>query len=102
MSVKFFESGTNEFIIVRACAMLMFLYISYLMYFIVSTPTLDYSLWKTFFEGSVTKIFSGNPELFLRRSTDLLHNADNVSGQSLSLYSHRYFDMKMTQREIPN
>jgi succinate dehydrogenase / fumarate reductase membrane anchor subunit len=56
--MKFFESGTNEFIIVRACAMLMFLYISYLMYFIVSTPTVDYNLWKTFFEGSITRIFS--------------------------------------------
>ena len=58
MSVKFFESGTNEFIIVRACAMLMFLYIIYLIYFIVSTPSIDYSLWKTFFEGFVTRIFS--------------------------------------------
>ena len=56
--MKFFESGTNEFIIIRACALLMFLYIIYLVYFIVSTPVVDYMTWEGFFEGFLTRIFS--------------------------------------------
>lgn len=56
--MKFFESGTNEFIIVRACALLMFLYIIYLVYFIVSIPVVDYATWKAFFEGFLTRFFS--------------------------------------------
>jgi len=56
--MKFFESGTNEFIIIRACALLMFLYIIYLVYFIVSTPVVDYVTWEAFFEGFLTRVFS--------------------------------------------
>ena len=56
--MKFFESGTNEFIIIRACALLMSIYIIYLVYFIVSTPVVDYMTWKDFFEGFLTRIFS--------------------------------------------
>jgi succinate dehydrogenase hydrophobic membrane anchor protein len=56
--MKFFESGTNEFIIIRVCALLMFLYIIYLIYFIFSTPVVDYTAWEAFFEGFVTRIFS--------------------------------------------
>jgi succinate dehydrogenase / fumarate reductase membrane anchor subunit len=56
--MKFFESGTNEFIIIRVCALFMFLYVAYLIYFLVSTPVVDYLVWKSFFEGFFIRIFS--------------------------------------------
>ena len=56
--MKFLESGTNEFLIIRACALFMFLYSVYLIYFVVSNPDMDYLLWKSFFKGLVIKVFS--------------------------------------------
>ncbi len=56
--MKFFESGTNEFLTVRVCAFMMFFYFVYLVYFIVSTPFIDYYIWQSFFENFFMKIFT--------------------------------------------
>lgn len=51
-------SATNEFLLVRICALLMFFYSLYIIYFIAFTPSVNFLVWEEFFGLLLTKIFS--------------------------------------------
>ena len=56
--MNYFKTATNEFLLVRICAVLMFFYTAYIITFIASTPSIDYPIWKSFFDEITTKVFT--------------------------------------------
>ena len=50
--------GSKEFLIIRACALLMLFYTLYLGGFVVVTDELNFTLWSTFFENALNKILT--------------------------------------------
>lgn len=52
------RNGIHDWLLVRASAILITLYIIYLLGFIVMTDTLTYDVWRSFFASSFTKVFT--------------------------------------------
>ena len=50
--------GSKEFLIIRACALLILFYTIYLGGFVIITEELDFNLWSTFFESTLNKMFT--------------------------------------------
>lgn len=52
------RNGVHEWLLVRASAIVICLYIIYLLGFIVFTDTLNYDVWRGFFSLPMTKVFT--------------------------------------------
>ncbi|WP_380184373.1 succinate dehydrogenase membrane anchor subunit [Kalamiella sp. sgz302252] len=52
------RNGVHDWLLVRASAIVMTLYVLYILGFIVMSDTLTYDLWRGFFASSVTKVFT--------------------------------------------
>lgn len=52
------RSGIQDWLLLRASAILITLYILYLVGFIVLTDTLTYDVWRAFFASAFTKVFT--------------------------------------------
>lgn len=52
------RNGIHDWLLVRASAILITLYIIYLLGFIVMTDMLTYDVWRSFFASSFTKVFT--------------------------------------------
>lgn len=52
------RNGIHDWLLVRASAILIALYIIYLLGFVVMTDTLTYDVWRSFFASSFTKVFT--------------------------------------------
>lgn len=52
------RNGIHDWLLLRAAAMVMTLYVIYLLGFIVMSGTLTYDIWRGFFSSSFTKVFT--------------------------------------------
>ena len=52
------RNGVHDWLLVRASAIIMTLYVLYLLGFVVISDTLTYEIWRGFFASSVTKVFT--------------------------------------------
>ncbi|MBA2815199.1 succinate dehydrogenase membrane anchor subunit [Candidatus Pantoea persica] len=52
------RSGIQDWLLLRASAILITLYILYLVGFLVLTDTLTYDVWRAFFASAFTKVFT--------------------------------------------
>ncbi|MGL4905835.1 MAG: succinate dehydrogenase membrane anchor subunit [Plesiomonas sp.] len=57
-ATAFGRSGVHDWLLLRATAIIMTLYILYLLGFIVSAPEITYGIWKGFFSFGVTQVFT--------------------------------------------
>ncbi|ATZ11038.1 succinate dehydrogenase membrane anchor subunit [Erwinia amylovora] len=52
------RNGIHDWLLLRAAAMIMTLYVLYILAFIVMSGTLTYDIWRGFFASSFTKVFT--------------------------------------------
>ena len=52
------RNGIHDWLLLRAAAMIMTLYVLYILGFIVMSGTLTYDIWRGFFASSFTKVFT--------------------------------------------
>ena len=52
------RNGIHDWLLLRAAAILITLYILYILVFVVMTGTLTYDVWRGFFASSFTKVFT--------------------------------------------
>lgn len=52
------RNGIHDWLLLRAAAMVMTLYVLYILGFIVMSGTLTYDIWRGFFASSFTKVFT--------------------------------------------
>ncbi|WP_147196302.1 succinate dehydrogenase membrane anchor subunit [Pantoea sp. CCBC3-3-1] len=52
------RNGVHDWLLVRASAIIMTLYVLYILGFVVISDTLTYEIWRGFFASSVTKVFT--------------------------------------------
>ncbi|WP_342755078.1 succinate dehydrogenase membrane anchor subunit [Pantoea sp. MBD-2R] len=52
------RNGVHDWLLVRASAIIMTLYVLYILGFVVMSDTLTYEIWRGFFASSVTKVFT--------------------------------------------
>lgn len=52
------RNGVHDWLLLRASAILITLYILYIIGFVLITDTLTYDLWRGFFASSFTKVFT--------------------------------------------
>ena len=52
------RNGIHDWLLLRAAAILITLYILYILGFVVMTGTLTYDVWRGFFASSFTKVFT--------------------------------------------
>lgn len=52
------RNGVHDWLLVRASAMIMTLYVLYILGFVLMSDTLTYEIWHGFFASSVTKVFT--------------------------------------------
>ncbi|MEN5016295.1 succinate dehydrogenase membrane anchor subunit [Erwinia sp. Eh17-17] len=52
------RNGIHDWLLLRAAAMVMTLYVLYILGFIVMSGTLTYDIWRGFFSSSFTKVFT--------------------------------------------
>ncbi len=52
------RNGVHDWLLVRASAIIMTLYVLYILGFIVMSDTLTYEIWRGFFASSLTKVFT--------------------------------------------
>lgn len=52
------RNGIHDWLLLRAAAILITLYILYIVGFVVITGTLTYEVWRGFFSSSFTKVFT--------------------------------------------
>lgn len=52
------RNGIHDWLLLRASAILITLYIVYILGFILMTDTLTYDIWRGFFASSFTKVFT--------------------------------------------
>ena len=50
--------GSKEFLIIRACAVLMLIYTLYLGGFVLLADEVNFNQWSTFFDNTLNKIFT--------------------------------------------
>lgn len=52
------RNGIHDWLLLRAAAMVMTLYVIYILGFLVMSGTLTYDVWRGFFASSFTKVFT--------------------------------------------
>lgn len=52
------RNGVHDWLLLRAAALLMTLYVLYILGFIVMSESLTYEIWRGFFASSFTKVFT--------------------------------------------
>ncbi|MCE1763650.1 succinate dehydrogenase membrane anchor subunit, partial [Enterobacter hormaechei] len=52
------RTGIHDWLLLRASAMIIVLYVLYMLGFIVTTPDITYEVWRGFFASSITKVFT--------------------------------------------
>jgi len=52
------RNGIHDWLLLRAAAMVMTLYVLYILGFLVMSGTLTYDIWRGFFASSFTKVFT--------------------------------------------
>jgi len=52
------RNGIHDWLLLRAAAMVMTLYVLYILGFIVMSGTLTYDIWRGFFSSNFTKVFT--------------------------------------------
>jgi len=52
------RNGIHDWLLLRAAAMVMTLYVIYILGFLVMSGTLTYDIWRGFFASSFTKVFT--------------------------------------------
>ncbi|MDW8846148.1 succinate dehydrogenase membrane anchor subunit [Erwinia sp. MMLR14_017] len=52
------RNGVHDWLLLRASAIIMTLYVLYILGFVVMSDTLTYEIWHGFFASSVTKVFT--------------------------------------------
>ncbi len=52
------RNGIHDWLLLRAAAMVMTLYVLYILGFIVMSGTLTYDIWRGFFASNFTKVFT--------------------------------------------
>lgn len=52
------RNGIHDWLLLRAAAIVMTLYVLYILGFIVMSGTLTYDIWRGFFASSFTKVFT--------------------------------------------
>ncbi len=52
------RNGVHDWLLLRAAAMVITLYVLYLLGFVVMSGTLTYDIWRGFFASSFTKVFT--------------------------------------------
>jgi len=52
------RSGVHDFILIRTSAVVLALYVFYILGFFVTTPEVTFELWQGFFSGLFTKVFT--------------------------------------------
>ncbi len=55
------RNGVHDFLLVRATAIVLTLYIIYMVGFFAVTGDLTYEVWRAFFASAFTKVFDFNP-----------------------------------------
>lgn len=59
------HNGVHEWLLVRASAIVIFLYIIYLLGFILFADAITYDVWRGFFASSMTKVFTSLTLFFI-------------------------------------
>ncbi|WJG10964.1 succinate dehydrogenase, hydrophobic membrane anchor protein [Aliiglaciecola sp. LCG003] len=52
------RNGVQDFVTLRATALLITLFSFYMMYFFISTPTVTFEVWQDLFSGMFMKVFT--------------------------------------------
>ncbi|MGV3345151.1 succinate dehydrogenase membrane anchor subunit [Enterobacteriaceae bacterium LUAb1] len=52
------RSGVHSWLLIRASAIMMALYVLYILSFIIFSDTLTYEIWRGFFASNFTKVFT--------------------------------------------
>ena len=52
------RSGVHDFILLRASAVVLAVYVFYILGFFVITPTVTFEIWQGFFAGTCTKVLT--------------------------------------------
>ncbi|MBN7121499.1 MULTISPECIES: succinate dehydrogenase membrane anchor subunit [Erwinia] len=52
------RNGVHDWLLLRAAAMIMTLYVIYILGFVVMSGTLTYDIWRGFFASNFTKVFT--------------------------------------------
>lgn len=52
------RNGIHDWLLLRAAAMVMTLYVIYILGFLIMSGTLTYEIWRGFFASSFTKVFT--------------------------------------------
>ncbi|KGT90407.1 succinate dehydrogenase [Erwinia typographi] len=52
------RNGVHDWLLLRAAAMIMTLYVLYILGFVVMSGTLTYDIWRGFFASNFTKVFT--------------------------------------------
>lgn len=52
------RNGVHDWLLLRASAIIMTLYVLYILGFVVMSDTLTYDIWHGFFASSLTKVFT--------------------------------------------
>ncbi|MCC8375940.1 MULTISPECIES: succinate dehydrogenase membrane anchor subunit [Photorhabdus] len=52
------RTGIHDWLLLRASAMIIVLYVLYMLGFVVTTPDITYEVWRGFFASSITKVFT--------------------------------------------
>ncbi|TKB54489.1 succinate dehydrogenase, hydrophobic membrane anchor protein [Ferrimonas aestuarii] len=57
-AASFGRSGVQDFVLIRASALVLLAYTLYLVGYLVMTPDLTFTLWQEFFGSIITKVFT--------------------------------------------
>lgn len=52
------RNGVHDWLLLRASAIIITLYVLYILGFFVTSPNLTYEIWRGFFATSITKVFT--------------------------------------------
>ncbi|MBX9330338.1 succinate dehydrogenase, hydrophobic membrane anchor protein, partial [Serratia marcescens] len=52
------RNGVHDWLLLRASAIIITLYVLYILGFFVTAPELTYDIWRGFFATSITKVFT--------------------------------------------
>lgn len=52
------RSGVHDWLLLRASAIVITLYVLYILGFVVTAPDITYEIWRGFFATSITKVFT--------------------------------------------
>ncbi|MCW7549729.1 succinate dehydrogenase membrane anchor subunit [Photorhabdus sp. APURE] len=52
------RTGIHDWLLLRASAMIIVLYVLYMLGFVITTSEITYEVWRGFFASSITKVFT--------------------------------------------